>query len=464
MNFHLIPNPCGVAWKKGAGKTPLRPSPSPEPLAGPPSGQKRAAPGQVCSLAIVLAILLTILACSSAAAIEINFDSPNFVKTPVAVQDFVVQGGSLTGRDLANIIKHDLYLTGLFQIVEAPQSPSRQEPDFDAWSQVGAQVAITGVFQVNGDQVVLEARLYDAALKKLEMAKRFTGRLADHRRMVHRFADRVMEKLTGTEGCFSSKIAFAGEAPSKEIHFMDFDGHNAFQLTRNGSINLSPDWSPDSRTILFTSYLNRNPDLWLLDLSTLQQFPISSRQGINASGRYSPDGATIALSLSFKGIPKIFAITTQGNIINKLTNGRGNDISPAWSPDGSTIAYVSDGAGTPQIYTIPATGGEPKRLTFNSNYNTDPDWSPRGDLICFTARIEGRFQICVIRPDGTDFRVLTSAGQNQDPAWSPDGRMIAFTSDRDGRRLIYIMDARGQIQERVSRVEGKGAAWSRNFR
>jgi TolB protein len=416
---------------------------------------------------LAIVVLVLVLVCSPAAAkYELDVDTPTLTKTPVAVQDFAGQGGQLTGRLLADIVKHDLYLTGLFQVVEIPQTASSQSPDFEAWSQAGAQFVITGVFQMSGDDVVLEARLYDAALKKQEMAKRFTGKIPDHRRMVHRFADRVMEKLTGTEGCFSSKIAFAGEAPSKEIYFMDFDGFNTFQLTRNGSINMSPDWSPDSRSMVFTSYLNRNPDLWLLDLATLQQFPVSARQGINASGRYSPDGGTIALSMSIKGIPKIFAITPQGNIINRLTNGRGNDISPTWSPDGSTIAYVSDGAGTPQIYTIPATGGEPKRLTVssNSNYNTDPDWSPRGDMITFTARIEGRFQICTIKPDGSDFRVLTSAGQNQDPAWSPDGRMIAFTSDRDGRKLIYIMDARGQIQERVSRVEGKGVAWSRNFR
>jgi TolB protein len=415
-------------------------------------------------LALFLTALLSIFTCSPALAkLELDVDNPNLAKMPIAVQDFVGQGAAVSGRFLADIIKHDLYLTGLFHIVEAPPA-GQVEPDYEGWSRLGTQAVITGAFQVNGEDMVMEARLYDTALKKLELAKRFTGKVSDHRRIAHRFADRVMEKLTGTEGCFSSKIAFAGESPSKELFFMDFDGHNLYQITRNGSINLSPDWAPDLRTLIFTSYLNRNPDLWSLDLSTLRQFPISARPGINASARYSPDGTSIALSMSFKGTPKIFTITPQGHVINKLTNGRGNDISPSWSPDGTTIAYVSDQGGAPQIYTISAQGGQPRRLTFSSNYNTDPDWSPRGDLICFTARIDGRFQICVIRPDGSDFRVLTSVGGNQDPAWSPDGRMIAFTSDRDGRKLIYVMDARGQIQEPVSRVVGKGAAWSRNFR
>jgi len=415
-------------------------------------------------LILICAILASTILCSPGESkLVLDVDNPNLTKMPIAVADFVGEGGPLNGRTLADIIKRDLYLTGLFQIVDVSRSGQHNEPDFESWSQSGAQAVITGAFQVTGDELVFEARLYDAALKKQEMAKRFTGRIADHRRMIHRFADRVMEKLTGTEGCFSGKIAFAGEGP-KELYFMDFDGQNPFQLTRNGSINLSPDWSPDCRSIVFTSYLNGKPDVWVLDLSNLRQFPISARAGLNASARYSPDGQAIALSMSFKGIPKIFIITTQGNIINKLTNGRGNDISPTWSPDGSTIAFVSDQAGTPQIYTIPALGGEPRRLTSNSNYNTDPDWSSKGNLICFTARIDGRFQICTIRPDGSDFRVLTSKGANHDPAWSPDGRMIAFTSDRDGRKLIYIMDARGQIQEPVSRIAGKGAAWSRNFR
>jgi len=399
------------------------------------------------------------------AKLVLDVENPNLAKMPIAVPDFVAVGpGAINGRDLAGILRNDLYMTGLFHIIETPAtgtSPSGAEPDFQAWAATGAQALVSAGFRVEGDQLILEAKLYDTALQRMDLGKRFVGHVNDHRLIVHKFGDRIMEQLTGVLGCFSTRIAFVGATAPREVYAMDFDGHRLQRLTNNGSLNLSPEWSPDGRNILFTSYVHGKPDLWRLDLETMQWAVVSSRPGVNASARYSPDGNIVALSSNHKGIPKIFLLSPQGDIIKMLTEGRGNDISPTWSPDRSTIAYVSDGAGNPQIYLVSVDGGRPRRLTHETNYNTDPDWSPRGTHIAFTARIEGRFQICTIRTDGSDFRVLTDKGSNQAPAWSPDGRMIAFGSTRDGAPRIYVMDAEGRVQAPVSRIPGKSAAWCR---
>jgi len=424
---------------------------------------------RACASAFSSLLLAVFIGGPAWGQIYLDLDKPKVAKMPVAIPDLQsAQPRPLNGRALAGIIKNDLYLTGLFQPVEAialPAVASTGEPDFDAWSQAGAQALISGRFQTDGNQIIVELKLYEVPTKKMLLGKRFTGGIGDHRQIMHKFADHVMAQLDRIPGCFSTRIAFVDASQSREVFSMDFDGHDLRQMTRTGALNLSPEWSPDRANIIFTSYVNRKPDLWSLDLSTLRSFPISSRPGINASARYSPDGSRIALSLSIKGIPKIFILTPQGNIIKRLTNGRGNDISPTWSPDGSTIAYVSDGAGAPQIYLISAEGGPSKRLTeIGSKYNSDPDWSPQGDLLAFTSRIGGRFQICTMRTNGEDFKVLTDKGSNEDPAWSPDGRMIAFTSTRDGKKMIYLMDARGEIQVPVSPIPGKTPAWSRNFR
>ncbi len=214
---------------------------------------------------------------------------PELKKIPIAVSDFVSENpGPVNGRDLSAIIKHDLHLTALFQIIEPPAPitmTANGEPDFDRWSQNGVQALITGSFQITGSELTLEVKLYDVVMKKLQIGKRYSGRINDQRRMIHRFGDRVMEQLTGTPGCFSTKIAFVGEAPSREVFIMDFDGQGLAQVTRNGSINLSPDWSPDGRSIVFMSYLNGNPDAVAMDLSNLSLRPVSPRPGLNASPR-----------------------------------------------------------------------------------------------------------------------------------------------------------------------------------
>jgi Tol biopolymer transport system component len=59
-------------------------------------------------------------------------------------------------------------------------------------------------------------------------------------------------------------------------------------------------------------------------------------------------------------------------------------------------------------------------------------------------------QIRVINPDGSGVVQLTSAGENLSPQWSANGRRIVFTSQRDGNPDIYVMDADGGNQTRVT--------------
>ena len=415
-------------------------------------------------LLCVLSLLITVFPLPSFGKLLLDVDNPNLGKMPIMVADFLSrQPGPLNGSELASIVKNDLITCGLFDVVPAPQPLSLDqngEPDLKTLAESGAQALVTGSFYVNGNQVTMELKLYDIGLQRLDLGKRYTGFISDHRYMVHMFDDRILEKITNTPACFTTKIAFLEDTKTREIFVMDYDGSNLHQITNTRTINLSPEWAPDGKGLIFTSYINRNPDLWYVSADGQRVIPVSHRKGLNASGRFAPNGNFIALSLSVKSIPKIFIINTEGNIIKQLTNGLGNDISPSWSPDGAYIAYVSDQAGSPQIYVVPVSGGEPKRITLSTSYNTDPHWSPKGDMLAFTAKIDGRFQVCVIRPDGTDFKVLTNKGSNQDPSWAPDGRMIAFVSNREGVKRIFVMDSKGTVQVAVSHVPGRSPAWS----
>src|SRR5262245_45190908 len=59
-----------------------------------------------------------------------------------------------------------------------------------------------------------------------------------------------------------------------------------------------------------------------------------------------------------------------------------------------------------------------------------------------------------MNPDGTGITQLTyNLDSDTSPTWSPDGQRIAFTSYRDGNSEIYVMDANGSNQVRVTETE-----------
>ena len=77
------------------------------------------------------------------------------------------------------------------------------------------------------------------------VGRRYEGRPADLKDMMLRFADAVMEALTGEPSVFGTQIAFvaARQTPKgvvKEIAVMNFDGTGARMLTRRGDLCLYP--------------------------------------------------------------------------------------------------------------------------------------------------------------------------------------------------------------------------------
>ena len=72
-------------------------------------------------------------------------------------------------------------------------------------------------------------------------------------------------------------------------------------------------------------------------------------------------------------------------------------------------------------------------LPTGSDYDTFPAWSPHGDLISFTSKRDDDYEIYVIRPDGSGLRRLTyTRGNDAHSEWSPDGEWIAFSTSRQG--------------------------------
>lgn len=316
-------------------------------------------------------------------------------------------------------------------------------PSLDGWYLAGLETLVSGEVRLDGRNLTLNCHLYDAKQKTYIIGKSYTGRQADVRSMVHKFADEMVFRFTGEKGIASSKIALAlraGEA--KEIFIADYDGQNLRQLTGNGSINLSPDLAPDNNQVAYVSYRDGNSEVYVANISARTTRKVVSMAGTNAAPAWSPDGRWIAFANSREGNTDIFVVAPDGTGLKQLTTSPGIDTSPTWSPSGREIAFVSDRSGDPQIFVMDAEGSNQRRLTFSGNYNVAPDWSPKGDKIAFVRRVKGTFELHVMSADGSTVQQLTwNQGDNEDPSWSPDGQYILFGSNRFGHGELFIISA-----------------------
>ena len=360
-------------------------------------------------------------------------------------------------KEIDDVLRFDMTLAGPFSVMSGTGGNNNSgirpgDFNFAPWKAAGADLLVKSGYRLAGSTLTLEFRLFDVFKEKEIVAKRYTGNIRDLRKIAHTFDDQIMLAITGEKGPFTGKIAFvSNRTGNKEIYLMDYDGYNVQRLTRNGSINLNPDFSPNGREIIYTSYKRKNPNLYRRELFTGTEALISARPGVNITGAYSPDGKRIALTMSKEGNSEIYLIDTTGRQLARLTNNQAIDVSPVWSPDGSHIAFTSDRLGRPQIFVMKADGGDLHRLTTSGAYNDRPRWSPKGDRILY-CRMEGNgFHIYAINPDGSGDTRLTSEGSNEHPRWSPDGRFITFSSKRGGKEAIYLMRADGSGQTKVSR-------------
>ena len=92
-----------------------------------------------------------------------------------------------------------------------------------------------------------------------------------------------------------------------------------------------------------------------------------------------------------------------------------------------------------------------------------PALPPASGPLAFSSGRDGNDEIYVMNADGSGQTRLTSnRTDDRDPSWSPDGAMIAFRSDRDGDWQVYVMNADGTGQARLTTdaAPDSSPAWS----
>ncbi|MFQ5450032.1 MAG: Tol-Pal system beta propeller repeat protein TolB [Nitrospinaceae bacterium] len=413
--------------------------------------------------------------------IRIEMKRETHQKVSIAVTRFVLaenyEDPERLGEESRKILENDLRLSELFIVVDsgiygklARYELKQPRVDYRSWYELGAQLLLKTQYQVNprDNSFNVTFRLYDTAKERFLLGKRYTATRKYLRKIIHRFADEVVLKLTGRRGVAETRIAFLSQVDeNKEIFTIDFDGHNLRKLTNDQSIILTPAWSPDGGWVVYTSYAAHNPDLVMIGASGKKRRTLLKLPGLNAAPAWSPDGQRIAMVLSKDQNSEIYVLEKNFGL-KRLTRHFNIDTSPTWSPDGKRIAFTSDrsGTGAPQIYIMDVARGDRngvKRISFGSSYNDNPAWSPNGDKIAFTSRVGKKFQIKIYDLKTQNSEQFTFApGSSEQPTWSPDGRFVVYRHRERGKLNVFIKSINGGRPRQLSFANGGGysPAWS----
>jgi Tol biopolymer transport system component/imidazolonepropionase-like amidohydrolase len=209
-------------------------------------------------------------------------------------------------------------------------------------------------------------------------------------------------------------------------------GERPRRIVADGYFASDPDFSPDGRSLVYSSDRAGDADLWMRNLATGDEQRLTALPGAQLTPRWSPDGGRIAYQ-DHDGATWILELSTGS--VRQITPTLFMPGRPTWSADGNVVALAAVKPyskryreGTSQILTVDLRTGT---LTY-----TEP----------------------------MPHRSLATRGDDG-PVWSPDGRHLAFVVESVA--WVVQVDGAGTFLGEPTQVTGEvtdSLAWQGNDR
>jgi dipeptidyl aminopeptidase/acylaminoacyl peptidase len=246
------------------------------------------------------------------------------------------------------------------------------------------------------------------------------------------------------------------------------------RLTSDGRFKRDPVFWPGRKELVYTEVPlvtkmvpgGEESRLWLMRMDWEKRTSAPFVRGKNFC--VSSDGSVYAYSVVFNCACSMAKVLVEdvkqqrkATIENRRLPSFPDDYNsrPSLAPSGDRLAFVKIGN---RLVVVDLWKDNARDVELGVAGDQHPHFSPDGRKIVFTSRRDRDFEIYVTNADGSDQQRLTrSRGIDKNPVFSPEGSRIAFTSNRDGNYEIYVMDADGRNPRRVTRSSERSdfACW-----
>jgi dipeptidyl aminopeptidase/acylaminoacyl peptidase len=289
-----------------------------------------------------------------------------------------------------------------------------------------------------------------------------------------------------------------------QIYVVPTDGGTPRQITTQGTDNQRPQWTPDSKSIVFISNRNRSAQVWIMKADGSDARQVTNLSTEAGGVLISPDGKKVLFTSQVypdcpddacnksrldeeknskvkarsytmllyrhwtewqsKRRSHLMVMDLNGGPVRDLTPGD-RDVPPfslggpddyAIAPDSKEVCYAMNADPQPatstnaDLFAVQMDGGDTKKITMNPGADLSPQYSPDGKSLAYRSQQRAgyeadRWRLVVLDRATGNVNAVTEALDRpvQSFTWSRDSKQLFFTALDRGRQSIQMIPAAG---------------------
>ncbi len=212
-------------------------------------------------------------------------------------------------------------------------------------------------------------------------------------------------------------------------------------------------------------------DVWITHLSNNQTRRLTSTGAVESNPHFSPDGKTIAFSSNRSGTTSVYTVPVEGGMPERLTWYPSAATVCGWTPDGERILYTSARETAPtgfgRLWTVSKAGGPSELLT--EQWGADGSFSPDGKRIVIdrVSRWDEEWRayrggqntpLVILNLENWSEELLPNERTTDiQPLWL--GETIYFLSDRDWVANIWSFSTSTKELKQLTHFTGSDVKW-----